>query len=188
MRILRFLSILASLGALCIAPAAAEPAPTRVGVKLLPFSGVTWPHQQLAGYRPAPPLGLGLEIYYTPRFSLSVDLSTSWHDGGPGGDSQAQLSSFQILGRWWFPGETWSPFLQAGLGGYQAELDGEGEDAQYGGVGVSFGGGAEVPLRERFFLQGELRSNWVQGENSAGGAERWMGHSQVLLWVGYKLP
>lgn len=184
MRTRRCLAILATLGALCAPCLAAEADSPRVGLKLLPFTGLVWPHQQIADSHPAPPLGLGLEVYYTPRFSLALDLSTSWH----GSDSLAQLSSLQVLGRWWFPGQTWSPFLQAGVGGYQAELEGGATDAQYGGVGLTFGGGVEVPLRDRFFLQGEVRSNWVQGEESARARELWIGHSQVLVWAGYKLP
>jgi len=184
----RFLATLVTLGALCSPALGAEADSPRVAVKLLPFTGVVWPHQQVSGYRPAPPLGLGLEVYYTSRFSLALDLSTSWHGGGPGGDSLAQLSSLQILGRWWFPGEAWSPFLQAGVGGYQAELDEGAGDVQYGGVGLTFGGGVEVPLREQFFLQGELRSNWAQGEESSGERELWIGHTQVLVWAGYKFP
>jgi hypothetical protein len=160
----------------------------RVGLKALPFTGLTWPHQQLSGYRPSAPLGLGLEVFYTPRFSLALDLSTSWHRGGPGGTSDAQLSSLQILGRWWFPGETWSPFVQGGAGGYQAEVDERGREVQLGGPGVSVGGGAEWPLGRRFFLQAELRSNWVRGKASNGGDARWLGHTQGLGWIGYRLP
>ncbi len=180
----RCLAILVTLGALCAPALAGEADSPRVGLKVLPFTGLVWPHQQLAGSHPAPPLGVGLEVYYTPRFSLALDLSTSWH----GGDDLAQFSSLQVLGRWWFPGETWSPFLQAGVGGYQAELDEGARETQYGGGGLSFGGGVEVPLRDRFFLQGELRSNWAQGETSDGGRELWIVHTQALVWVGYKLP
>lgn len=171
-----------------VCPAPAQDGLPRVGVRTLAFTGISWPHQQLSGYRPSVPLGVGLEVYYTPRFSLTVDLSTSWHRGGPGGNSGAQLSSLQILGRWWFPGETWSPFLQAGAGGYQAETDEGGRAVQFGGPGIAVGGGAELPLGRRLFLQAELRSNWVRGKASSGGDARWMGHTQGLAWLGYKLP
>lgn len=192
MRTLRRLAALAAAAALFTAtplsPAAAQDDLPRLGVRVLPFTGLTWPHQQLSEYRPSAPLGVGLEVYYTPRFSLALDLSTSWHRGGPGGSSDTQVSSLQLLGRWWFPRETWSPFLQAGAGGYQAEVDERGSETQFGGPGVSAGGGAEVPLPHRFFLQGELRSNWVRGKARSGGDTRWIGHTQALAWVGYKLP
>ncbi|MEW6487916.1 MAG: hypothetical protein AB1578_08380 [Thermodesulfobacteriota bacterium] len=127
-------------------------------------------------------------MYYTPRFSLALDFSNSWHRGAPSGNSGARLSSLQLLGRWWFPRQTWSPFVQAGAGGYQAEVDERGREAQYGGPGVSVGGGAELPLGHRFFLQAELRSNWVRGKASSGGDARWLGHTQGLAWVGYQIP
>ncbi len=34
----------------------------------------------------------------------------------------------------------------------------------------------------------ELRSNWVKGDASSGGGDLRMGHTQVLLWVVYRLP
>jgi len=165
----------------------AEEVLPRVGVRVLPFTGVVIPHQQIAGYRASVPLGLGLEVYYTPRLSLAVDLSTSWHGGGDGGDGNLQLSSFQLLGRWWFPRAGWVPFVQGGVGGYQAEIDEDGGSRQLGGVGLAFGGGIEVPLAANCFAQTELRSNWAYGQASAG-PDGWIGNTQVLAWFGYKLP
>jgi len=159
--------------------AAESPLP-RVAVRLLPFTGVVLPHQQLAGHRAAPPLGVGLEIYYTPRISLAVDASTSWHD-------DLQLSSFQILGRWWFPRAGWVPFVEGGAGGYQAELHQDGGSRKLGGVGLALGGGVEVPVAANCFVQLDLRSNWVHGQDS-DGPEAWIGHTQALAWLGYKLP
>ena len=168
------------------APARAE-IPS-LALRVLPLTGVTVPHQQLAGYRASLPVGLGLEVLYTPRFSLVLDVATSWHGGGPGGDGSLQLSGLQVLGRWRWPGTGWAPFVQAGAGGYQAEVDeGRGDD-QYGGVGLCLGGGVEIPLTERFLVQAEVRSNWVNGEESVHHRELWIGHTQAMGWLVYRLP
>ncbi len=165
-----------------------SPAATRVGLRLLPFTGLTLPHQQIADYRPSLPVGAGLEVLYGERFGLAVDMTTSWHRGGPGGNANVQISSLQILGRWRWPGETWTPFAQLGAGGYQAEVDeGKGE-VQYGGVGAVVGGGVERTLTDRIAVQFEVRSNWVQGEETLHHRERWIGHSQALIWLVYRLP
>ena len=165
-----------------------SPAATRVGLRLLPFTGLTLPHQQIADYRPSLPGGAGLEVLYGERFGLAVDMTTSWHRGGPGGDANVQISSLQILGRWRWPGETWTPFVQAGAGGYQAEVDEGRGEIQYGGVGIVAGAGAERPWTDRIAVQIEVRSNWVQGEETLRHRERWIGHSQLMVWLVYRLP
>ncbi len=168
------------------APARAEL--PRVALRVLPFTGVTVPHQQLAGYRASLPVGVGLEVLYTPRFSLALDVSTSRHGGGPGGDGDLRLSELQVLGRWRWPRAGWTPFAQAGLGGYQAEVDeGDGKD-QYGGVGLSLGGGVEIPVTGRVLVQAEVRSNWVNGEETVHNRELWIGHTQAMGWLVYRLP
>lgn len=163
----------------------AEPDTPRLGVRLLPFTGVTVPHQQIARFGVAAPVAFGLEVYYTPAFSLALDLSSSWHSDG---NADMQLSSMQILGRWRFPRQGWTPFAQAGVGGYQAAVDEGGHDKSLGGVGVTVGGGVEVPVWEAIHLQVELRSNWAQAQASQGGGDPWIGHTQALLWAVYKLP
>lgn len=171
------------------APAAWGAASPRLGLKVLPGTGAVIPHQQISDYRASIPLGLGLELFFSPRFSLGLDLSTSWHGGGPGGSSDNHLSSLQIFGRYWFdPLGRWTPFIQAGVGGYQAEIDeGQGEQ-QFGGVGGHIGGGVEVPIWREFYAQAEARSNWVNGEETSEQREKWIGHTQLLLWLVYKLP
>lgn len=181
----RPLAIVCLVASLCgpWASAAGDALP-RVGVRAAPFTGIVMPHQQLAGFRPSVPLGLGVDVYYTPRFSLAMDLSTSWHGGG---DGDLQLSSFQILGRWWFPRDGWAPFAQGGVGGYQAEVDDDRGHRQLGGIGPTLGGGIEIPLAANCFAQAELRSNWARGRAS-DGPDGWIGHTQALVWLGYKLP
>ncbi len=179
-----FVTAFLSLGGAAPPGAAA----TRVGLRLLPLTGLTLPHQQIADYRPSLPVGAGLEVLYGERFGLALDMTTSWHRGGPGGDANVQISSLQILGRWRWPGETWTPFVQAGAGGYQAELDEGRGETPYGGVGVVGGAGVERAWTDRIAVQFEVRSNWVQGEETLRHRERWIGHSQALVWLVYRLP
>lgn len=98
-------AVVALLVMALFSPAPAQDDLPRVGVRVLPFTGIAW-----------------------------------WGGGGS-------------------PGRPGPPFLQAGAGGYQAEVDERGREVQFGGPGVSVGGGAELPLGHRFFLQAELRSN-----------------------------
>ncbi len=182
------LAFLMLLFVLCWSAALPSAAATRVGVRLMPFTGVTLPHQQLADYRPSLPVGVGLEVLYGERFGLALDMTTSWHRGGPGGDGNVQISSLQILGRWRWPGDTWTPFVEAGGGGYQAELDEGRGEAPYGGVGAALGAGIERMWTDRLGIQLEVRSNWVQGEETLRHRERWIGHTQALVWLVYRLP
>ena len=160
----------------------AEAETARVGIKLLPFSGVVVPHQQLARFDPSLPLGVGLEVYYTRQFSLSVDLSKSWHPPLLG--SQLELSSLQFLGRWRWPMAPITPFVQGGLGGFQASIAHE----SYGGVGGIVGGGAEMPLWGELYLQADLRSNWVFAKSTTSHEDIWAGHTELLFWAVYRLP
>jgi hypothetical protein len=167
----------------------AEPATARFGIMALPFSGIVVPHQNIAKYNPAPPLGLGAEVYYKPYFSFTGDVQLSWHNGT--GDSDLKLTTLRIMGRWRWPLARWTPFAQGGFGLYQVETGNEREnqgDQSFGGAGLIVGGGAEVPLWKELYAQGDVRSNWVRVEESGGGREKWAGHTEVLLWFVYKLP
>jgi hypothetical protein len=162
--------------------AAEEPSTPRVGIKLLPFSGLTIPHQDIDDHSVGVPVGLGLEVYYLPGATFTLDYTFSLH-----GD--LQINSLQLLGRWWFPREEWSLFLQGGAGFYQAEIDEDDGEDQFGGFGVSFGAGLDYPVGNNFHLQAELRSNWAEGEENSGNADDiWIGHTQALVWLVYRLP
>ncbi|GAB4268829.1 MAG: hypothetical protein Kow0092_22710 [Deferrisomatales bacterium] len=176
MRPLRLAAVLLLLFA--TASHGAAPSTPRVGIKVLPFTGFVFPHQDISGDPPGPALGVGLEIHYLPRTSFVLDLSQSFH-------RDLKVSSLQLLARRRFDTRPWVLFAQAGAGGYQAEVEG---DRQFGGPGLSVGGGVEVPVGGALSLQLEGRSNWAKGFASVGNDTGWIGHTQALLWVVYKLP
>lgn len=168
--------------------AAAAPASaweTTYGLRFLPFTGVVVPHQQISDFDPSFPLGLGLEIGYTERFSFVLDIRTSWHEGD--GNEDLQLSALQLLGRWRFPDVRWNPFVEAGLGGYQADVDNGGK-TQYGGIGAAFGAGFEYPLGRSFFLEPDVRFNWSQGEENQHHDDLWISHTEAVVRLVYRLP
>lgn len=179
----RLLPLLLLLGLAGAAPAQAWE--TTYALRLLPFTGVVLPHQQISDFDPSVPLGVGLELGYMERFSFVLDLRSSWHEGD--GSEDLQLSALHLLGRWRFPEARWNPFLEAGLGGYQADVDEEGR-TQYGGIGLAVGGGFEYPLGRAFFLEPGVRLNWVQGEGGSGDGDLWISHTEAVVRLVYRLP